>query len=57
LVRVAESNGIVAFSNDGFEVAVHRRPQPGVQPLIGLTATWNDEMEPVVLTEVRSRRG
>ena len=39
--------------NDRFEMTVFRRPVPGPRPAIGLTATWNDQREPVVLAEVR----
>lgn len=35
--------------NDRIEVTVSRRPVPGPQPTIGLTATWDGQAEPVVL--------
>ena len=38
--------------NDRFELRVARRPAPGGQPPIGLTATWSGQDEPVVLTEL-----
>jgi hypothetical protein len=41
------------FTNGALEMTVHRRPQPGVRPPIGLTATWIDHPEPIVLAEVR----
>ncbi len=40
--------------NDRFELTVHRRPVAGPRPPIGLTATWADRSDPVVLAEVRS---
>jgi len=40
--------------NDRFELTVFRRPTPGPQPAIGLTATW-DGQEPLVLAELRER--
>jgi hypothetical protein len=45
----------VVFTNDRFELTVHRRPQPGPRPAIRLTATWPGQHEPVVLAEVRDR--
>jgi len=41
--------------NDRFELTVFRRPAPGPRPAIGLTATWEDQRDPVVLAEVRER--
>ena len=38
--------------NDRIELTVHRRPQPGEQPPIGLTATWEGQAQPVVLATV-----
>jgi len=43
--------------NDRFELTVFRRPTPGPQPAIGLTATWDGQSDPVVLAEVRERKG
>jgi len=45
----------VVLHNDRFELTVHRRPVPGPRPAIGLTATWDDHTDPVVLAEVRER--
>lgn len=42
------------FRGDRFDLLVHRRPLPGSQPPIGLTATWDVDAAPVVLAEVRS---
>jgi hypothetical protein len=47
----------VVFHNDRFELIVFRRPVPGPRPAIGLTATWDEQPEPVVLAEVRERSG
>jgi hypothetical protein len=50
--RVAgDDDGTSVLRNDGFELRVARRPEPGPTPAIGLTATW-DGAEPVVLVEV-----
>jgi hypothetical protein len=45
----------VVLHNDRFELTVFRRPEPGPRPAIGLTATWSDQPDPVVLAEVRER--
>lgn len=45
----------VEFRNDRFDLTVFRRPSPGTQPAIGLTATWDGLPTPVVLAEVRQR--
>jgi hypothetical protein len=42
--------------NDKLELTVFRRPAPGPRPPIGLTATWDDSANPVVLAEVRRHR-
>jgi hypothetical protein len=41
--------------NDRFEVTFFRRPTPGPQPAIGLTATLTDSDEVVVLASVREQ--
>ena len=41
--------------NDRFELTLFRRPMPGTQPAIGLTATWEGQTDPVVLAEVHER--
>ncbi len=46
---------IANFHNERFALSVHRRPQPGPQPSIGLTATWGDIQMPVVLATVAER--
>jgi hypothetical protein len=43
--------------NDRFDLTVFRRPAPGPRPPVGLTATWDGRPDPVVLAEVRDRRG
>ena len=50
-----DADGAV-LRNDRFELVVHRRPQPGARPAIGLTATWDGATAPVVLAEVRDQR-
>jgi hypothetical protein len=45
----------VTLANDRFELKVFRRPRYGSRPPIGLTATWLDQPNPVVLAEVRER--
>lgn len=41
--------------NEQLSLTVHRRPVPGAQPAIGLTASWDGGPGDVVLTEVRER--
>ncbi len=41
--------------NDRFELTVFRRLASGGRPSIGLTATWPEHPEPVVLAEVKDR--
>ncbi len=41
--------------NDRFELTLFRRPTPGPRPTMGLTATWDGQDGPVVLSEVRER--
>jgi hypothetical protein len=43
------------FGNDRFELTIHRRPRPGVQPAIGLTAAWADGPGDLVVAEVVER--
>jgi hypothetical protein len=52
-----ESDDVVesVLRNDRFELTVYRRPRPGPRPAIGLTATWDQQSDPVVLAEVRER--
>ena len=38
--------------NDRFQLTVFRRPEPGARPPIALTATWDGQPNPVVLTEL-----
>jgi len=44
------------FHNDRFELTVFRRPVPGPRPAVGLTATWDGQIEAVILAEVRERQ-
>jgi hypothetical protein len=39
--------------NERFELILYRRPHPGPEPAIGLTAIWSGHAEHVVLAEVR----
>ena len=41
--------------NDRFELTCFRRPRPGAQPPMGLTATWAGQPEPVVLATITER--
>jgi hypothetical protein len=50
---VAEDGETVVMRSDRFELRVFRHPLPGPRPPIGLTATWPDQGDPVVLAEVR----
>ncbi len=52
---VATEGSSVVLANDRFELTVFRRPVPGPRPAIGLTATWDEHLDPVVLAEVRER--
>ncbi len=45
----------VVFRNDRFEMTVYRHPAEETRPAIGLTATWENHPNPVVLAEVRER--
>ena len=49
----ADDGTTITFRNDRFELLAHRRPGPGPRPQIALTATWNGQLDPVVLAEVR----
>ncbi len=40
--------------NDVFEMVVHRQVAAGSQPELGLTATWPDQPDPMVLTELNA---
>jgi hypothetical protein len=41
--------------NDRFELTMFRRPVLGPRPAIGLTATWDEQLDAVVLAELRER--
>jgi hypothetical protein len=47
-----EDETCTVLRNDRFELTVHRRPEAGPRPRIGLTATWEGRTTPVVLAEV-----
>lgn len=51
----APSSASPVCSNDRFDLIVHRRPVVAAPPPIGLTATWDEQPDPVVLAEVRER--
>ena len=50
--RVSDNAANVVLRNDRFELTVYRRPLETPRPAIGLTATWDDQPNPVVLAEV-----
>ena len=52
---VSDDATSVVLRNDRFELTVFRRPVPGARPAIGLTASWDEQTDPVVLAEVRER--
>ena len=52
---VSDTANASVLHNDRFELTAFRRPEPGPQPAIGLTATWDGHENPVVLTELRER--
>jgi hypothetical protein len=52
---VSEEPNACVLRNDRFELTFHRRPLPGPQPPIGLTASWDGGASSVVLAEVRER--
>jgi hypothetical protein len=44
------------LQNDRFELTMFRRPVPGPRPAIGLTATWEEQPDGVVLAAIRELR-
>jgi hypothetical protein len=54
---VSDDAAASVLRNDRFDLTVFRRPAPGPRPPVGLTATWDGRPDPVVLAEVRDRRG
>ena len=52
---VSDDAAASVLRNDRFELTLFRRPVAGGRPAIGLTATWDDGDEAVVLAEVRER--
>lgn len=55
--RRADGSDVVTFSNDHFDLTVHRRPRPDPRPSIGLTASTRERPDSIVLTEMRARGG
>lgn len=53
--RAGQDGTWAILHNDRFELRLARRPEVAPPPAIGLTATWDGQDEPVVLTEVRVR--
>jgi len=51
-LRSDDVDGTV-LENDRFELTLYRRPASGPRPAIGLTATWEQQQDPVVLAQVR----
>ena len=49
-----EANASV-LRNDRFELTLYRRPVVAPRPAIALTATWEEQHDPVVLAEFRER--
>jgi maltokinase-like protein len=43
------------LDNDRFDLTLFRRPVPGPRPTLGLTATWDQQADPVVLVEMSQR--
>lgn len=52
---VSDDGGPALLRNDRFELTVFRRPEPGAEPAISLTATWDARTDPVIVAEVRER--
>jgi hypothetical protein len=52
---VSDDGGPAVLRSDRFELTMFRRPLPGPRPAIGLTATWDQPIDPVVLADVRPR--
>ena len=52
----AGEGSVVTLRNDRFELIVHRTPQVGERPPIGLVATWDGQADAVVIAEVCGRR-
>lgn len=51
----ADEASASVLHNDRFELTFFRRPASGPQPAIGLTASWGDSRQAVVLAQVRER--
>ena len=50
---ISDDGGPAVLRNDRFELTVFRRPVSAPRPAIGLTATWEGQVDGVVLAEVR----
>lgn len=53
--RTNDDDRTVQLSNNQFDLTFHRFPVAGNQPPMGLTATWESQADPVVLSEVAER--
>lgn len=53
--QTSDIDHTVSFGNDRFDLIVHRRPERGVRPAIGLSASWAAAPQSVVVAEVRDR--
>jgi len=49
----SDQAGASILQNDRFELTMFRRPVIGPAPAIGLSASWDGQVDPVVLAEVR----
>jgi hypothetical protein len=48
-----DGQGPARLRNDGFDLRLHRHPDVGPAPPIGLTATWDGAPAPVVVADIR----
>jgi hypothetical protein len=52
---IADEATASVLRNDRFELTLYRRPVVAPRPAIALTATWEDQRDPVVLAELREQ--